>query len=133
MRRLPLILGLALIAALTVREVYDFLVTNEGLRYFSSEPRRILYVLLLGIAGGSVAFGLSRLSPRSQRTLKLTLLGTTGAFLIGVVGLFAYHLTWAAPMLTEAGMWGWICAAFASLVLIDGLVLFEFRQAWRQK
>jgi hypothetical protein len=92
MRRLPLILGLALIVAMTVREVYDFFVTNAGIHYFSSEPRRLLYVLLLGAAGGVAAFMISRLSPNSQRALKLTALGAFGTFLIAVLGLFAYHL-----------------------------------------
>ncbi len=132
MRRLPLILGLALIVAGTVREVYDFFVTNEGIRYFSSEPRRLLYVLLLGVAGGMVAFGISRLSPGSQRTLKLAVLGTFGVFLIAGLGLFAYHLTWAAPMVTEAGMWGWIVALFTSFAVIAGLLWLEFRKVWRQ-
>jgi hypothetical protein len=132
MRRLPLILGLAMIVALTVWELYDFFVTNEGVRYFSSEPRRLLYVVLLGLAGGLVAFGISRLSPGSQRTLKLTTLGTFGTLLLAVVGLFAYHLTWAAPMVTEAGTWGWIAAAFLSLAVLAVLVWFEFRQVWRR-
>ena len=132
MRRLPLIIGLALIVALTVRESYDFFATNEGVRYFSSEPRRLLHVMLLGLAGGLVAFGISRLSPGSQRTLKLTVLGTFGTLLLGVLGLFAFHLTWAAPMVSEAGMWGWIAAALASFAVLAGLVWFEFRQVWRR-
>jgi hypothetical protein len=33
MRRWPLILGLALIAALTVLDIYDFFVSNEGIRF----------------------------------------------------------------------------------------------------
>ena len=70
MRRIPLILGLVLIAALIVHDVYEFFVTNEGIRYFSSEPSRLLYVILLGIAGGMVALGISRISPASQRKLK---------------------------------------------------------------
>lgn len=68
MRRLPLILGLTLIVAMTAWEVYRFFVTHEGIRYFSSEPRRLVLVILLGLAGGVVALGISRLSPGSQRT-----------------------------------------------------------------
>jgi hypothetical protein len=132
MRQLPLILGLVLIAGLTVREVYDFFVTNEGIRHFSSEPRRLLYVMLLGVAGGMIAFGISRLSPGSQRALKLTALGASGVCLIGVLGFVVYQLTWAAPMVTEAGMWGWIAALLASFAVIAVLVWFEFRRLWRQ-
>lgn len=131
MRRLPLILGFMLIAVGTVWEVYEFFVVNEGVRYFSSEPRRLVPVVLVGLAGGAVAFGISRLSLGSQRTLKLTVLGTFGTLLLGVLGLFAFHLTWAAPMVSEAGMWGWMSAAFASFAIVAVLVWFEFRQVWR--
>ncbi len=132
MRRLPLILGLTLIVAMTLWEVYDFFVTNEGLRYFSSEPRRLVYVVLLGLAGGLVALAISRRSPASRRTLKLTTLGTFGTLLLGVLGLFAYHLTWAAPMVTEAGMWDWIATAFLLFAVMAVLVWLEFRQVWRR-
>ena len=132
MRRLPLILGLLLIVALTVHDVYAFFVTDEGIQYFSSEPRRLLYVVLLGVAGGIVAFMISRLSPVSQRKLKFAALGGFGAFIICVVGLFAYHLSWAAPKITEAGLWGWVAAALLSFIVVAAAVWLEFRHVWRQ-
>jgi hypothetical protein len=132
MRRLPLILGLTLIVAMTVWEVYGFFVTNEGIRYFSSEPRRLVPVMLLGLAGGIVAFGISRLSPGSQRTLKLTALGTCGTVLLCGLGFFAYSLICSAPMVSEAGTWGWMAAAFVSFVVLGILVWFEFRQVCRR-
>lgn len=132
MRRLPLILGLVLITGLIIHDIYEFFVTNEGIRYFSSESRRLLYATLCGIAGGIVVFGISRLLPGSQRTLKLTMLGAFGTLVLGVLGVLAYHLTRFAPMVTEAGMWGWIGAAFLSFAVLALLVWLEFHQAWRQ-
>lgn len=132
MRRLPLILGLLLIVALTVHDVYAFFVTDEGIQYFSSAPRRLLYVVLLGVAGGIVAFMISRLSPASQRKLKLAALGGFGAFVICVVGLFAYYLSWAAPKITEASLWGWVAAALLSFIVVAAAVWLEFRHVWRQ-
>jgi hypothetical protein len=133
MRRVPLILGLTLIVAMTVWEVYEFFVTNEGIRYFASEPRRLVPVILLGLAGGVVALGISRLSPGSQRTLKLTALGTFGTVILCVLGSFAYALARVAPTVNEAGTWGWIATAFLSSAVMAVLVWFEFRQVWRQK
>jgi hypothetical protein len=132
MRRLPLILGLTLIVAMTVWELYDFFVTNEGVRYFSSEPRRLVLVVLLGLAGGVVAFGISRLSPGSQRTLKLTALGTFGTVLLFALGFFGYSLARLAPMVSEGGAWGWMAAAFIAFAVLAILVWFEFRQVWRR-
>ena len=90
MRGIPLILGLVLITGLIIHDIYEFFVTNEGIRYFSSDPRRLLYVMLLGVAGGFAAFGISRLSPASQRSLKLLALGGFGALLVVAVAFFGY-------------------------------------------
>ena len=132
MRRLPLILGLTLIVAMTIWEVYDFFVTNEGVSYFSSEPRRLVPVVLLGLAGGVVAFGISRLSPGSQRTLKLAALGTFGTVLLFALALFAYSVVRFAPMFSEGRAWGWMAAAFVPFAVLAILVWFEFRQVWRR-
>lgn len=134
MRRIPLIVGLALIAGLIIRDIYEFLVTNEGVRYFSSAPRRLLYVLLLGIGGGIVAFVISRLSPASQRSLKLLALGGFGCLLVAATGFFGYLLcSLPAAPLTEAHL-GWsIAAVFCSMAAVAVLVWLEFRQVWRHK
>ena len=118
MRRVPLILGLVLITGLIIHESYEFFVTNEGIRYFSSEPRRLLYVMLFGAASEIVAFGLSRLSPGTRRTLKLTALGSFATLLLCILGLFAYFLARLAPMVSEAGTWGWVAGAFLSFAVM---------------
>jgi hypothetical protein len=132
MRRLSLIVGLALIAVMTVWEVYDFFVTNAGIRYFSSDPLRLVPVVLLGLAGGVVAFGISRLSPGLQRTLKLTALGSLGTILLCALGLFAYSFARFGPMVGEAGGSGWVAAALLSGAVMEVLVWLEFRQVWRR-
>ena len=132
MRRFPLIFGLLLIVALTVRDLYGFFVPDEGVRYFSSDPRRLLYVVLLGVAGGIAALMISRSSPGSQRKLKLAALGGFGVFVICVVGLYAYYLTRAAPTITEACMWAWVAAALLSFMVVAATVWLEFRHVRRQ-
>lgn len=132
MRRLPLILGLTMIVTMTVWELYAFFVTNEGVTYFSSEPRRLMLLVLLGLAGGGVAFGISRLSPGSQRALKLTALGTFGTVLLFALGFFGYSLARLAPMVSAGGAWGWMAAAFIAFAVLAILVWFEFRQVWRR-
>jgi hypothetical protein len=134
MRRIPLILGLVLITGLTIHDLYEFFVTNEGIRYFSSDPQRLIYVLLLGVAGAAIAIGISRLSPGSQRTLKLAALGTLGTILVGGSGLFAYYLARFLPMVWEAGKWGLAAAGlgFLSFSVAAVLVWLEFRQIWRR-
>lgn len=132
MRRIP-ILGLVLITGLIIHDIYEFFVTNEGIGYFSSKPTRLLLVMLLGLVGGVVALGISRLSPESQRGLKLIALGGFGSVLVAAVVFFG-HLLYllASSPLKEAQLWGWIIAALGSAAAASVLVWIEFRQIWRQ-
>ncbi len=132
MRRFPLIVGLVLITALVIHDIYEFFVTNEGIRYFSSEPKRLLYVIFLGVVGGLVALGISRLSPDSKRMLKLAALGVFGIFLTGGVGFFAFVIASTGPMIREAGMFWWVIAGLLGMCVAVGLVWLEFRRMWRQ-
>jgi hypothetical protein len=134
MRRIPLIGGLVLISGLIVQGIYDFAVTNEGIRYFLSEPMRLAYVMLLGVSGGIVALSVSRSSSTSQRNLKLLALGGFGIFLIGGTAFMAYlfHSLRTAPVVYEGAASGWIFAGFISAALAGCLVSWEFARVWRQ-
>ena len=132
MRRLPFILGLALIVAMTIREVYDFLVTNEGVRYFSSDPRRLLYVILLGVGGGLSTLWISGLSPGFRRRLKLAALGAFGVFLTGGLAFFCFVITTTAPMARETGRFWWMIAGLLGMCFAVGLVWWEFYHEWRR-
>lgn len=92
LRRIPLILGLALMGSLLFHDVHEFFVTNEGIAYFASRPLRLLHAVLIGLIGGAVAVAISRLSPSSQRSLKLIALGCLGVFFIGALAFFSYTL-----------------------------------------
>ena len=135
MRRIPLIFGLILIAGLIIHDIYEFFVTNEGIRYFSSEPRRLLYVMLLGVVGGIVALGISRLSPASQRHLKLCALGGFGALLVVGCAFFGHLFYRLVGAERQDGLgWVWIAwaVAFVPMTVAAGMVWMEFRQVWRQ-
>ena len=135
MRRLPLIIGLALITGLTVRDLYEFFVTDDGIHYFSSEPRRLLYVMVLGAAGGLVALWISRMSSGSQRKLKLAALGGFGTLLVGALVSFAYLLCSLGTSGFMAALeWAWIAALIAvvPMMVVTVLVWLEFLEVWKQ-
>ena len=132
MRKISLILGLALLAVLTVWEAYDFLVTNDGVGYFTSNPRRLLYVVAIGVGGGLLALAFSRVSPVTRRALRLAALGGFAACVTAFLAVFATRLASFAPMVTESGMWGWVVAALASLSVVAVLVWLEFYLVWRR-
>lgn len=131
MRRIPLIVGLVLIPGLIIHDIYEFLVTNEGVRYYSSEPKRLLYALFLGVAGGLVALWISRLSPGCQRRLKLAALGALAVFLTGELAFLGFVIATTAPMVREAGMFWWAIAGLFGMSVAAGLVWVEFRQEWK--
>ena len=130
LRRVPLILGLALLATLTVEDIREFFVTNEGIRYLSSEPQRLLYVMGLGVAGGMVALGVSRLSAVSQRRLKLTALLAGGISL--TVALLSCLIPAAAFLARDVGNLKLIAGAVASFAVVGGLLCWEFFRVWRR-
>jgi hypothetical protein len=92
MRRIPLILGLMLVAASTVHDCYQFLVTDDGVGYFASQPRRLLYVGGIALVGGLMALTFSRFSPIARRALRLTALGSYASCLTAFAAVFAARL-----------------------------------------
>lgn len=83
MKRFFFILGLLMIAALTVAEIYDFFVTNQGVDYFSSHPQRLFYVAGIAVLGGVIAFAYGRLSATWKRTTRLSVLAVMAVALTG--------------------------------------------------
>ena len=130
MRRLSVLFGLTLILVMAAWEIYGFFARNEGIGYFASEPKRLLHVGILALAGGLVAFVIARLSPGSQRRLKLIALGTYGTLLFVFLGLLMWLSVWGASGITKAGMWGWVGAGCLSIAVSAALVWLEFWQVW---
>ena len=132
MRKLPFIFGIALLAVLIVWDTYDFFVTDDGVRYFTSQPRHLLSVAVLGVVGGVLALAFSRLSPVARRTLRLLALGGFATCVTGFLAIFGVRLASFASTVTESGMWVWVIAALASLSVIAVLIWLEFYLVWRR-
>ena len=132
MRRIPLMLGLVLIAGLMIQDIYEFVVQNKGIHYFASDPKRLLHVILLSLAGGLIALGISRLSTNSRRRLKLVALGIFGALLTGGLGFFAFVIASIKTMERETEIFWWVIVGLLGMGVAAGLVWLEFRQVWRE-
>jgi hypothetical protein len=127
MRHIVIIFGVVLGSVLFVHGIYEFCTEDAGILYFSSHPDRMVYVMLLAVSGGLIALGISRLSPDSQRRLKLFALGGFGTILVAGLGFFAY-LLWVLP----DGSVDWAEARFVGGAWTAGLVWTEFRKLWRK-
>ncbi len=123
-------MGLALISTLMIHDIYEFAVTNEGVHYYFPEPKRLIYVLGLALAGGGVALVLSRLSPQVQRGLKLLGLGLFALGLTAFFTLFAFYSLKLSGALTASAN-GWTALAVAIFGSLAALCWFEFVRVWR--
>jgi len=117
---------------MTIREAYAFFVTNDGIRYFASQPSRLLMVAAISIIGGSLALAISRLTPFARRGLTLLTLGIVAALASCVLGLLAVSLLSFSSMITDAGTWPLVLVAFLSVSGGVFLLWFEFFRVLRR-
>ncbi|MCW5550559.1 MAG: hypothetical protein KIS67_00190 [Verrucomicrobiae bacterium] len=132
MRRPIGFLGFVLLAVLTGWETYEFCVTNKGIRYFVSEPHRLLFVTSIALVGGGAVWALSRLSPAALRSLRLWTLAGFATCVTCFLAVFTACLVSFSPVVTDSGMWGWMAVTLGALVAVAGLLWFEFHQVWKQ-
>ena len=133
MRKLSLIIGITLLEVAAALEFYDFFVTNEGIRYFASQPQRLLYVAAIAIAGGLLAVGINRIPPGRRRTLTLVALGGFASSLSCMAGMFALRLLSFSSIITESGMWGGVATALGAMSVMPVLLWLEFYIVWKRR
>jgi ABC-type Fe3+-siderophore transport system permease subunit len=129
---IPIILGFTLLAVLTIMDAYNFLVTDDGVRYFVSEPTRLFYVVAIALVGGGLALAFSRLSPITRRKLTLLTLGCFAACATGFAVFLVICLVSFSTTVAESGNRRWIIVALGSLIVVAMLIWFEFYQFWRR-
>ena len=129
MKRLTIIIAAALVATWLVVDTVREFFANETIRYFSSEPHRLLYVAAIAIAGGFAALGFSRLSPRSQRHVRVFAWGAAASTLTAFAGYFAFCFMSLSSFIAESGGPAWILLVPLIFSSISAYLWFEFYQA----
>lgn len=133
MRHIPLILGLTILLGLSIVEIYDFLVVNEGIEFYSSQPVRIRYILGLGVAGGVCAIIIGRLSSDVQHRLKVMALGVFGLVTTGAFVFFTYYVVMNCPQIDDPVLTTWLVVIPVAWASISGLLWYEFSRILRRK
>jgi len=132
-RRALLICGLVVLAAIIASDLYEFFLTNDGVGYYVAEPWKFVYVVMIAVAGGMTAWGISRLAPASQRKLKLTALGGFGILLVGAMAWSGYLLyLFAVTPFDASRVWPWIAATLFCAGAAAVLVWLEFQQVCKR-
>src|ERR1043166_6783120 len=92
MKRWSIIVAAALVATWLVVDLVREFFANDTIQYFASQPHRLLYVVAVAVAGGFVALGFSRLSPHTQRHVRVFAWGAAASTLTAFLGYFAFRL-----------------------------------------
>jgi hypothetical protein len=71
--KIRFVAAVVIIAGMTVWELHDFIFKDDGIGYYRSEPKRFLYVVLIAVAGGVLAYFYSRFLSEPVRKLWTTL------------------------------------------------------------
>lgn len=101
--RVTAVVAWSLLGAATVLEFYDWIVVNEGLRYFAEDHRRILLAMAIGIVGAPILLAYGSLSQVWRRSVDLWL---SGSLAIGTTlcAVYSLHTMWRlAGFLRETG------------------------------
>jgi hypothetical protein len=111
--------------------VHDF-VTNDPIGYFSTEPRRLLYVAGIAITGGLVALMFSRFSRQAKRRVRLFGWGAGASFLTAFCGYLLYQSVSLSPMIVANSGAGWLVLVPLLFASIAAYLWFEFFRAWKR-
>jgi hypothetical protein len=129
--RAPLLV-VALVLVCTLADLIREFSANNTPNYFSSEPRRLLYVAGFAVAGGLLALAFSRLSRQMQRSVRLFGRGAT-ASLLTAFGTDSLYQTISLLPVIGANSGGWLLLVVALLAAFATYLWFEFFHEWKTR
>ncbi len=126
-----IVVALVVICALAdlIREFY----ANDTINYFSSEPRRLLYVSGIAVAGGLLALAFSRLSGPAQRSVRLFGWGAAASLLTAFCGYAVYQSVSLLPVIVANSGTGWLLLVPLLLATTATYLWFEFYRTWKAR
>jgi len=133
MNRIPLVCGLTCIAILGCSEVYDFFITNDGVRFFAAQPSRLFEVGAIALLGGGLAMAYGWLPSGARQTVGLVVYGFIATCLTGAFCAFLFFIWTLASTITEAGLWGSVAGCGSIWVPLVTLSWIEFLLEWRRR
>ncbi len=131
-RLVGIIMVLAFLIFCIADSIHSF-VSSDGFHYFSEQPHLLLLVAVIGIAGGLTALGLSELSQRLRRTLKLIVLGVGGSLVVLAGGYFGLQFISLPPEFHSAIPPHTVLTISVCSVFLAGLLWFEFFHMLRRR
>ncbi len=131
MKRWVTIIVVALVVICALAELIHEFYANDTLDYFASEPRRLLYVAGIAVAGGLLLLAFGRLSGPAQRSFRLFGWGTAASLLTAFCGYAIYRSVSLSPVIVANSGVGWLLLVPLLLGAMAAYLWFEFFCAWR--
>jgi len=131
MKRWTIIIAAALVGIWLVVDIVREFFANETIQYFASQPHRLLYVAAVAIVGGFVALAFSRLSPRTQRHVRVFAWGAAASTLTAFIGYCGFRLASLSSFIIESGGSVWVLLALLVFSGIASYLWFECYRAWK--
>jgi hypothetical protein len=128
-------IGIILLASaagvwLLVSLVRDFF---DSIEYFSTEPRRLFYVVGLVIVGGLATLAFARFSHKAQRRVRLCAFGVAASTLTLGIGYIIVRLPSVSSLVVESGAMFKILVALLLLTALATYLWFEFSRACKEE
>lgn len=132
--RRSIVAAIWLVIALAILwQIFDFVVVNEGIRYFAAEPIRILLALGVGVIGGLGVLGWHQLPERQRRVAKL-ILSTSCAIALSAFAVSFVSLLWSLKSTDVALPSPWQIAGITiGFVILGGFAWWEFFRTLKHK
>jgi hypothetical protein len=131
MKRWVTIIIVALVVICALADLIHEFYANDTLNYFASEPRRLLYVAGIAVAGGLLALASPRLSRQAQRSFRLFGWGAAASLLTAFCGYAIYQSVSLSPVIVANSGAGWLLLVPLLLGAMAAYLWFEFFCAWR--
>lgn len=124
-KKLAVIIPVAVFTVLGIVELVRDFIASDGVHYFSEQPFRLLFVTVIGIAGGIITLFFRRLTSRWRRRVKLFALGLAAVLMTLFCG-------WLVYVLFSLGVHP-VMLAFSPIIIFMLSLWFRFYQVFRSR
>src|SRR6266496_947745 len=108
MKKWVSLIVVALVVICGLADLIHEFYAKDTLHYFSSEPRRLLYVAGIALAGGLAALVFSRFSRQAQRGVRLFGWGAAASMQTLFSGYSLYQSVSLSPIIVANSGAGWL-------------------------
>ena len=133
MKKWSVVVVVALFAIWAAQDIIHDFIASDTIHYFTDQPHRLLYVVLIAVTGGLVAFVLDRLTPRARRSVRLLTFASAASCATLYIGYFLFELARLRSPLRAFDGTGWFALLPLCIGIVAALLWFEFYRVLKRR